>query len=115
MDVFDTLVTALRGAQFEPSSFEDGWVAGTYRTDQPATLLLSMPYDRGWTIVIDGQPTELLPALDEGMSAIQVDEGEHRIEMSYRSPGLTVGCTISALSLFALIACAMRAISAKRS
>lgn len=115
MDVFDTLVTALRGTQFEPSSFEDGWVAGTYRTDQPATLLLSMPYDRGWTIVIDGQPTELLPALDEGMSAIQVDEGEHRIEMSYRSPGLTVGCAISALSLFALIACAMRAISTKRS
>lgn len=115
MGAFEELVTALRATQFEPSTFEDGRVAGTYRADGPTTLLFSMPYDRGWTVEVDGQLAELLPALDEGMSAIQVDAGEHRIEMSYRSPGLTVGCAVSAMSLIILIVCAMRAIRMMRS
>lgn len=114
MAAFEELATSLSTTQFEPSTFDDGWVAGTYSTDEPATLLLSMPYDRGWTVEIDGQRTQLLPALDKGMSAIQIDGGEHRIEMSYRSPGLAIGCAISALSLVVLTTCAARTVRMTR-
>lgn len=111
---FEEFITSLSATQFEPSIFEDGWVTGTYRTEEPSALLLSMPYDRGWTVKVDGRPTELLSAFDGGMSAIQVHKGEHQIEMSYRSPGLVVGLAISTLSLVSLIAYAARSIKATR-
>ena len=52
----------------------------------------------GWTATVDGEPTPLVHA-DHALAAVSVPAGEHRVELSYRAPGLRAGVVISAASL----------------
>ena len=95
MDVFERGIEQLRSGQFSPTTFEEGHVSGTYHADQATGLLLSIPYDKGWKVTVDGTAVEPSPAYSGGMSLIEVPAGEHEIEMTYRSPGLGVGIIVS--------------------
>ncbi len=103
MDVFERGIEQLRSGQFSPTTFEEGHVSGTYHADQATGLLLSIPYDKGWKVTVDGTAVELSPAYGGGMSLIEVPAGEHEIEMTYRSPGLSIGMISSLASTIALI------------
>lgn len=102
IDVFEEGIEQLQSRQFVPDVFEDGRVEGTYNVEKQTVLVLSIPYDKGWSATIDGKEVALSPAFGGGMSQIQVPEGSHRIEMRFQSPGFTVGC---AVSIAALAAC----------
>lgn len=102
IDVFEEGIERLQSRQFTPDVFEDGRVEGAYNAEMQTDLVLSIPYDKGWSATIDGKEVTLSPAFGGGMSQIQVPEGSHRIEMRFRSPGFTVGC---AASIAALAAC----------
>lgn len=104
MDVFERGVEQLRSGQFSPTTFEDGHVSGTYRAGEATGLLLSIPYDKGWNVTVDGTAVELSPAYDGGMSLIEVPAGEHEIEMTYRSPGLGVGIIVSGVAAASIAA-----------
>ena len=111
IDVFEEGIERLQSRQFTPDVFEDGHVEGTYNAEKQTDLVLSIPYDKGWSATIDDKEVALSPAFGGGMSQIQVPEGSHRIEMSFQSPGFTVGC---AASIAALAACLVVARVQKR-
>lgn len=111
IDVFEEGIERLQSRQFTPDVFEDGRVEGAYNAEEQTDLVLSIPYDKGWNVTIDGKEVALSPAFGGGMSQIQVPEGSHRIEMRFQSPGLTVGC---AASIAALAACLVVARVQKR-
>lgn len=102
IDVFEEGIERLQSRQFAPAVFEDERVEGTYNAEKQTDLVLSIPYNKGWSATIDGKEVALSPAFGGGMSQIQVPEGSHRIEMRFQSPGFTVGC---AASIAALAAC----------
>ena len=74
-----------------------------WRVPEDGALLLSVPYDRGWSLTVDGAAAQLEPAFGGGMSAVQLSAGEHRIEMSFRSPGLILGCAVTAVAAGGLV------------
>lgn len=111
IDVFEEGIERLQSRQFTPDVFEDGRVEGAYNAEEQTDLVLSIPYDKGWNVTIDGKEVALSPAFGGGMSQIQVPEGSHRIEMRFQSPGFTVGC---AASIAALAACLVVARVQKR-
>lgn len=111
IDVFEEGIERLQSRQFTPDVFEDGRVEGAYNAEEQTDLVLSIPYDKGWSTTIDGKEVALSPAFGGGMSQIQVPEGSHRIEMRFQSPGFTVGC---AASIAALAACLVVARVQKR-
>ena len=111
IDVFEEGIERLQSRQFNPDVFEDGRVEGAYNAEEQTDLVLSIPYDKGWNVTIDGKEVALSPAFGGGMSQIQVPEGSHRIEMRFQSPGFTVGC---AASIAALAACLVVARVQKR-
>lgn len=111
IDVFEEGIERLQSRQFTPDVFEDGHVEGVYNAEKQTDLVLSIPYDKGWSATIDGKEVALSPAFGGGMSQIQVPEGSHRIEMRFQSPGFTVGC---AASIAALAACLVVARVQKR-
>lgn len=98
VEVFERGIEQLRAGQFVPQEFSDGYVSGTYRAEEPTGLLLSIPYDKGWTVTVDGTRVELSPAFGGGMSMLEVIEGTHEIEMTYRSPGLRGGLIVTCIS-----------------
>lgn len=99
IDVFEEGIERLQSRQFTPDVLEDGRVEGTYNAEMQTDLVLSIPYDKGWSATIDGKEVALSPAFGGGMSQIQVPEGSHRIEMRFQSPGFTVGCAASIAAL----------------
>ena len=74
---------------------------GTVTTDKEATLLTTIPYDRGWRVYIDGQKAEIQTFKDAFLS-VTVPEGTHTLEFVFLPQGFTVGASlfVSCLLLF---------------
>ncbi len=57
-------------------------------------LLLSIPYDKGWHIDVEGKKVETKPVLG-GLIGIELEEGVHEIRLRYIPEGLILGGIIS--------------------
>ncbi|MDO4648860.1 MAG: YfhO family protein [Eubacteriales bacterium] len=80
-----------------PVTFSTRQITGEITLDRAKYLLLTIPYTKGWTATVDGKPQELLQANTMYM-ALDLDAGEHEIELRYETPGLTAGLIISLFS-----------------
>lgn len=107
VELFERGVEQLRECQFVPTVFSDGHVGGAYRARDATSLLLSIPYDKGWAVMVDNAPVDLSPAYGGGMSMLEVPEGDHEIEITYRSPGLDIGCALSTVASVLMAAAAL--------
>ena len=94
---------ALQRTGLQVTQFANDHIVGTIRPDKPGILVFSIPAYRGWSLSVDGQPVALMKA-DFGMLAAPVAAGEHRIELTYRLPGLRAGLAASAAALAVLLA-----------
>lgn len=113
---FEQLIDTLKEHEFTPDVFQDGHVTGTYRASADHTkLVLSIPYDAGWSVTVDGKQASLESVFDGGMSLLELSAGEHTIEMTYRSPGVGAGIAISLAALAGLcVAGAIRCAARRR-
>ena len=75
---------------------------GTINTDKNEIIILSIPYEKGWHISVDGKKVNYYEVLN-GLIGIDINEGQHEIVMEYSTPGLEIGLTCSCLSLCILI------------
>ena len=71
---------------------------GSIDVKEEGTLLLTIPYDEGWTITVDGETTQQY-AIGKALTGIHLTEGTHDISMKYTPPGFRTGCIISLLCL----------------
>lgn len=78
---------------------EGNRVSGDIHADQNGTLLLTIPYDVGWKILVDGEVTEAYP-VGTALTGVDLNAGDHEIVMLYTPEGLWVG---TALTLVCLI------------
>lgn len=65
-------------------------------------LLITIPYDEGLTIKVDGKETEYFKVLD-ALIGLDVENGIHTIEITYFPKGLKAGSIISIASLIILL------------
>lgn len=104
LDVFEQIIDELKASEFVPTVFEDGEIEGEYTAEDDGSLLLSVPYDNGWSVTIKGAAAELMPAADKGMSCLSVQKGTNRIVMTYKTPGALAGLAVSLATAASLIA-----------
>jgi hypothetical protein len=69
----------------------------------PAYLVVLEGYDPGWKAWIDGVRAPVVRA-NAAFRGVLVPAGRHRVEMAYRPLSVTIGLTVSAVSLLALVA-----------
>lgn len=103
LDVFKQIINELKTSEFIPTGFEDGRIEGEYTAKDDGNLLLSVPYDEGWNVTVNGTAAELAPAADKGLSCLSVQKGTNKIVMSYRTPGAFSGLAVSLATAVALI------------
>lgn len=102
-DQYSQVHDILAQDQLELTSWEDGKIKGVVNSSQNGTLMMSIPYDEGWMIKLDGE--EVKPyRVGEALTGIDITEGEHTISMSYTPDGLVLGSilTIVCAGLFAV-------------
>ena len=104
LETFKQIIDELKTSEFVPAVFEDGKVEGEYTAENDCNLLLSVPYDEGWSVTINGAAAELMPAANKGMSCLSVQKGANRILMTYKTPGAFAGLAVSLATAAALIA-----------
>lgn len=102
LDFYQEASNALRQNHLQITSFNNNHFTGTIQVDEPSLLFLSIPFDRGWTVEIDGKRRPLLRA-HFGFSAIQLQPGEKTVNISYFPPMKKTGAVISVISLLLFI------------
>ena len=84
-------------------SFSETKIIGTIECDRDGILFLTIPNDGGWKIEIDGKkcPVTTLAGYFLGTD---IEQGQHNVTITYRTPGLNAGIIISMISLAGIIA-----------
>lgn len=98
MDVYEELSQQV----FEIERFEDTFIRGKIKANEDGLMYTSIPYDKGWSVTVDGKEIEAL-AFKDALLALPLTAGEHTIELSYLSQGLKEGIAISIISLMCFV------------
>ena len=64
-------------------------------------VVFSVPFDSGWSAVIDGTPVEI-DKINGGFIAVRVPAGEHSVDFTYETPGLKLGILITVVGVLLL-------------
>ena len=101
MAAYPGYIEKRRSAVLENAVLDTDRVTGTVKLDEPRLLVLSIPYDGGWTAYVDGEKTDLMRA-NVMHCAVALQHGEHTIELIYHMPGLRTGVVISLTAVLIL-------------
>ena len=77
-------------------------LSGTVTAQADGTLFTSIPYEKGWTVTVDGAVAEA-EAFADTFLTIPLTAGTHTIEMSNAPEGLKTGALLSGGSLVLLV------------
>ncbi len=104
----------LKAQSLNVDTFEETKITGTISLNNDALFFTSIPYDKGWTVKVDGKEIaeDNYVALNEAYLCFNIPAGSHSVELSFMPQGLLLGAGISALTVIALILAAI--IFAKR-
>lgn len=100
--VFEQAITQLRDQSLTMTKFTDTQVEGTVEARADGVFMLSIPYDKGWKVLVDGVNVTAT-ALDNGLMSFNLTAGTHSIKMSYTPEWFLIGLLISLLSLLVLM------------
>ena len=98
-DKLTQTVSMLQTESLNVSSHTSTSIRGTITVSQAGTFLLTIPYDGGWTLTVDGQETDV-SAWKDAFLSIPLSAGTHQIELTFRPKYLTAGILISIISIF---------------
>lgn len=97
--VLEESITALSGSGLLVTDHSSTSLSGTVIAEEYGVMMTAIPYDKGWTVTVDGEEVETFPVMGEGFIGFFVDAGMHEIEYSFSPAGLVPGLIISGLSL----------------
>jgi len=103
-DLFCELLPKLQQNQYEIESFtESHFVGHVTATEEKSLFFLTIPYDKGWHVYIDGEEAETVKVLD-ALTAVTLTAGEHTVEMRYFPDAVKYGLIISGCSFAVFLA-----------
>ena len=116
--VNDNLIEAankLKEQPLEVLSYSDTKVDATISVKESGLLFTSIPYDKGWTLYVDGAKTPISVFADTFIS-VPLSAGEHTVKLTYQPEGLGLGLliTVNAAILLILIYIVSRYLAKKR-
>ncbi|MCH5320380.1 MAG: YfhO family protein [Eubacterium sp.] len=97
-DVLKLGYDRLSNSALNVTSHNDTNISGTVQINEDSILYSSIPYDEGWSILIDGEKADTF-ALGDVMLATYIKPGDHTVEYKYSPRGLNLGIIISAASI----------------
>lgn len=99
------IYSRLADEQWNITEHTDTHLYGTVEAKQDGILFTTIPYEPGWTILVDGKETEPVKLLDSFIG-IELTEGEHTVEMTFWPEYLTLAIIVElvGLSLIGIIA-----------
>ena len=88
----------LKASTLQITEFDTTRIVGTIDCDRDGLLYTSIPSDGGWSVTVDGEEAETI-LVGDVMTAVELSEGSHDIEITYRNASFDLGWKISAICL----------------
>ncbi len=87
--------------------FSNTYISGTIDCDREGLLYTSVPQNgENWSVTVDGEETEII-LVGDAMIAVELTQGQHKVELTYRNEAFELGKTISLLCLVMFVALAL--------
>ena len=84
---------------------EEDYIKGTINLAKNKMLYTSIPYDKGWSVIVDGEQIaeENIVKVGNALMGVKMDAGEHTVEFRYVPTGLYIGLGISLAGILLLV------------
>lgn len=99
---FIDAINTLSKNGMELSKINENKIEGTINAEYDGMMIMSLPYDKGWSIYVDGKRTEPT-SINEGLMALNLTAGEHTITMKYSPEGFKLGVAITGICVIILV------------
>lgn len=93
----------LNANPYTVSEYSDTKITGTVTSAEQGIMYTSIPYDKGWSVYVDGIESAITPICDGAQIGVLVDSGTHEVTFKYKPQGLGSGILISILSLLVFL------------
>lgn len=81
----------------------DTYILGEIDVQEEGRLIFSIPNEAGWSLYVDGKRTDI-EDYEETFVSVHLDQGTHKVELKYMTPGLIYGGIISGASVVVVLA-----------
>ncbi|MCM1325136.1 MAG: YfhO family protein [Bacteroidales bacterium] len=105
-DTLRSVQAALSANHMENVTYDSTHIEGEISLSEPGRLILSVPYEKGWSILVNGE--ERTPELfGESLMAFDLQPGEYTIKMHYVPYGQWAGIWVSMAATVVFVAIAV--------
>lgn len=101
-DKLDEFYSKVSQREFIIEQNTSNYIKGTVTVDEASILMLTIPYERGWTAKVNGEKVFIGNIVDTFMG-IELSKGEYTIELFYVIHGLKEGIVVSVLAFVSLL------------
>lgn len=101
-NAFENAYRELADEQLEITEFSDTKITGNIDVINDGVMYLSIPYEKGWSVYVDGEKTETVKVLNS-MLGVELESGSHEIVLKYSPDGFKTGLAISGGALLMFI------------
>lgn len=102
-DSLKAIYEKLNSQPFTVTRWDDDKLEGVVDGGEGGTVFLSIPYDKGWSIKVDGR-TAIGRKAFGAFTAFGVGAGQHTVTLQYMPDGLKKGAILSASAILLLLA-----------
>ncbi len=99
---FEEAIFLMKEKSLNIESFSNTRIIGNIEAENSGLMVITVPYDRGWQVMVDNRQVETMP-IDDGLLSFELPEGAHRIELRFVPDKFVLGLIISLVSIMLLI------------
>lgn len=99
---YASAIADLTENKLENIELSSNTVTGNIAVDKEKLLVLSIPYQKGWTAYVDGKETQIEKA-NLMYSGIFLQPGEHDVKLVFKRPGMKASLCLSAAGIVIFI------------
>ncbi len=100
--VLQEVIDMLSANYLEQVEYDTTSLSGSIALKEEGRLILSVPYEKGWTVTLNGEEVE--PALFGGsLMAFDLEAGEYELKMHYVPYGSRAGIIVSVVSVLCFV------------
>jgi len=101
-DLYFSKAKELQDHGLQVEAFASNHIVGQIHPSSAGILVFSIPFSSGWHLLVDGVETPLF-RVDYGLLGAAVSGGPHRIDLSFRIPGLYAGIVLGSIGILILL------------
>lgn len=111
---FEEAISIIKERSLIVESFSDTRISGTINAPEDGYMIMTIPYDKGWNVKVDGLEKETF-ALDNCLLSFEMAAGPHTVELEFIPDKFIPGAIITISSITVLAAAVIISIRKKNS